>query len=105
MSNICFPPGSDAAKFGGGSLIVGPRGDVLAEDPSNDESIIEAEIPIAAFRRNRRIPRYPLEVVQAVFQQYQPEVPLNHMDMPQEQLPATGEDMKSLIDRVSRWLG
>ena len=104
MSNITFPPGSDAAKFGGGSLIVGPRGDILAEDPSNQESIIEAEIPIAEFRKLRRIPRYPLDVIQAVFQQYQPEAPLNHLDLPREQLPATGEDMKALIDRRSRWL-
>ncbi len=105
MSNICFPPGSDAAKFGGGSLIVSPRGDVLAEDPSNEESIIEAEIPIASFRRGRKIPRYPLEVVEAVFRQYRPEVPPNHMDLPRAELPATGEDMKALIDRASRWLG
>jgi len=104
MSNICFPPGSEAEKLGGKSLIVGPRGDVLAEDPTNNESIIEAEIPIAAFRKGRRIPRYPLEVVQPVFQQYRPEVGLNHMDLPRDQLPATGEDMKSLIDRISRWL-
>jgi predicted amidohydrolase len=105
MSNICFPPGSEAAKMGGGSLIVGPRGDVLAEDPSNDESIIEAEIPIAAFRKNRRIPRYPLEVVEPVFSQYTPEVAPDHMDLPLGALPSTGEDMKALIDRVSRWVG
>jgi predicted amidohydrolase len=103
MSNICFPPG-EYARFGGGSLIVGPRGEVLAEDPSNNESVIEAEIPIADFRKNRRIPRYPLEVVQSVFEQYQQEVAMNHMDLPREKLPATGQDMKSLIDRISRWL-
>ena len=33
------------------------RGDVLAEDPTNNEGIIEAKIPIAEFRKNRRIPR------------------------------------------------
>jgi predicted amidohydrolase len=105
MSNICFPPGSEAARMGGGSLIVSPRGDVLAEDPTNNEGIIEAEIPIAAFRKNRRIPRYPLEVVRTVFEQYRPEVPLNHMDLPPAELPGTGEAMKALIDRASRWLG
>ncbi|MCC7259218.1 MAG: hypothetical protein IT486_12710 [Gammaproteobacteria bacterium] len=104
MSNITFPPGSPAASMGGQSLIVGPRGQVLAEDPTNDEAIIEAEIPIAAFRRNRRTPHYPLEVVATVFSQYVQETPLNHLDLPPAELPATGKDMAGLIDRTSRWL-
>lgn len=104
MSNITFPPDSELARFGGGSLIVGPRGEVLAEDPSNDESIITAEIPIAEFRRNRRIPHYALEVVAPVFEQYRQEIPLNHLDLPPEELPATRADMKALLDSVSRWL-
>lgn len=104
MCNITFPPDSPVAKMGGNSLIVGPRGQVLAEEPTNNEAIIEAEIPIAEFRRNRRIPHYPLEVVAPVFGQYVQETPLNHMDLPPEQLPATGKDMAGLIDRTSRWL-
>lgn len=104
MSNITFPPGSPVAAMGGHSLIVSPRGEVLAEEPSNNEAIIEAEIPIAAFRKDRRIPRYPLEVVAPVFSQYRQEVPLNHLDLPPDQLPQTGADMKALLDRLSRWL-
>jgi predicted amidohydrolase len=104
MSNITFPPGSPAAPMGGQSLIVGPRGQVLAEDPTNNEAIIEAEIPIAAFRKNRRIPHYPLEVVEPVFSQYLQETPLNHLDLPPAELPATGKDMLGLIDGTSRWL-
>lgn len=104
MSNITFPPGSPAAPMGGQSLIVGPRGQVLAEDPTNNEAIIEAEIPIASFRKNRRIPHYPLEVVDAVFSQYVQETPLNHLDLPPAELPATGKDMLGLIDGTSRWL-
>jgi len=104
MSNITFPPDSPAAPMGGQSLIVSPRGEVLAEDPTNNEGIIEATIPIAEFRKNRRIPRYPLEVVAPVFSQYRQEVPLNHLDLPPDQLPQTGADMKALLDRLSRWL-
>jgi hypothetical protein len=105
MSNITFPPDSGVpASFGGGSLIVDNAGKVLAEDPSNNESIIEAEIPIAAFRKGRTIPRYPLDVVKPVFDQYVQEVPLNHLDLPPEKLPQTNEDMKDLIDDASRWL-
>jgi predicted amidohydrolase len=104
MSNITFPPDSEAAPFGGGSLIVDPRGRVLAEDPSNNEGIIEAEIPIAEHRANRRIPRYPVEVVAPVFEQYRQEIPLNHMDLPAEELPQTREEMSDWLDRNSRWL-
>lgn len=104
MSNITFPPDSEAAPFGGNSLIVSPRGEILAQQEGNIEAVIEAEIPIAAFRNNRRIPRYPLEVVAPVFAQYQDEVPLNHMDMPPEDMPQTRADMKDLLDSVSRWL-
>lgn len=105
MSNITFPPESGVpASFGGNSLIVDNRGRVLAEDPTNNDSIIEAEIPIAEFRRGRTIPRYPLEVVQPVFEQYWQELPLNHLDLPLDELPESIGDMKELLDRNSRWL-
>jgi predicted amidohydrolase len=104
MSNITFPPDSRGAPFGGNSLIVSPDGEVLADAPGNVEAIIEAEIPIAEFRTNRRIPVYPLEVVAPVYDQYRSEIPLNHMDIPPEQLPETRAGMKELLDRVSRWL-
>ena len=105
MSNITFPPESGVpAHFGGGSLIVDAKGKVLAEDPSNNDSVIEAEIPIAEFRKGRKIPRYPLEVVKPVFDQYQQEVPLNHLDLPADKLPETNKAMKDLIDKDSRWL-
>jgi len=104
MSNITFPPDSPAAPLGGNSLIVSPRGEILAQEKGNNEAIIAAEIPIAEFRQNRRIPRYPLEVVAPVFAQYQDEIPLNHMDIPPEDMPKTRAEMKDLLDRVSRWL-
>jgi len=104
MSNIIFPPDSEAAPLGGGSLVVAPDGQVLAEAPGNDEMIITAEIPIAEFRRNRRIPRYPLDVVAPVFEQYREEIPLNHLDLPPAELPATRAEMGALLDRSSRWL-
>ena len=104
MSNITFPPDGPYAQYGGKSLIVGPDGAILAQDESNNESIIEAEVPIAEFRKNRTIPRYPLDVVAPVFEQYRQEVPMNHMDLPPDQLPKTRADMKTLLDKESRWL-
>jgi len=105
MSNITFPPESGVpAAFGGQSLIVDNKGKVLAEDPTNNESVIEAEIPIKKFREGRRIQRYPLDVVKPIFDQYKQEVPLNHLDMPADQLPQTDKDMKDMLDRKSRWI-
>lgn len=105
MSNITFPPDSGVpASAGGGSMIVDNRGEILAEDHSSNESFIEAEIPIAKFRQGRRIPRYPLDVVRPVFDQYVPELPLNHLDLPADQLPQSTADMKNLLDNRSRWL-
>ena len=107
MSNITFPTDSPYAKGGGGSLIVDPRGQVLAEDPSNDEAIIEAEIDMAALRKGRNkarhIPHYPMAVVRPVFDQYVEEFPLNHLDVAIDQLPDSGAEMKVLMDKQSRW--
>ena len=108
MSNITFPADSQYARGGGGSLIVSPRGQILAEDPSNNEAIIEAEVDIAALRkgrsdRGRTIPHYPMGVTRAVFDQYQEEFPLNHLDVPIDQLPDNGAEMKVLMDKQSRW--
>lgn len=105
MSNITFPADSGVpARMGGGSMIVNNRGAVIAEDPSNNESVIEAEIPIAAFRKGRTIPRYALEVVKPVFDQYRQEIPLNSLDLPPEKLPKTNKEMAEYLDSISRWL-
>jgi len=43
-------------------------------------------------------------MVQEIFSQYQQEIPMNHLDMPIDQLPQTGEEMKELFDELSRYL-
>ena len=93
-----------AEQMGGKSLIAGPGVVVLAEEPRNVEAIIEAEIPIAKLCEGCLLPRYPTEMVQEIFGQFQQELPPNHLDMPPDQLPKTQEEMKALLDRVSRWL-
>jgi predicted amidohydrolase len=104
MANIPFPPGTEFSQYGGRSMIVSPRGEVLAQEKSHsEEGIVSAEIPIAEFRKNRHIPDYALEIVRPVFQQYQGEIPINHLDLPREELPQTGEAMKELFDRLSRY--
>ena len=93
------------SENGGKSLIASPQGKIIAQDPStHEEGIVSAEIPIAEFRKNRTIPNYALEMVQEIFSQYQQEIPINHLDMPIDQLPQTGEEMKELFDELSRYL-
>ena len=105
MSNITFPSDPNFPKgFGGKSLIVDPKGKVLAEDPTDDESIIEAEIKIAELREGRRLPRYPMEVVRPVFEQFQQELPIDHLDLAPQELPQSRQDMKKLLDKKSTWL-
>lgn len=102
MTNIAFPA---TGKYRAGeSVIVGPNGKILAQSPSLDaDDIVEAEIPIAAFREGRRIPNYAYEMTQPVLDQYVQEFPLNHLDIPREQLPETGQEMKALMEGVSRF--
>lgn len=102
MSNIAFPETNGYRA--GESIIVGPDGKILAKEPSLDQDgVIEAEIPIAAFREGRKIPNYALEMTMPVLEQYVQEFPLNHLDVPREALPETGAEMKELMESVSRF--
>lgn len=102
MTNIAFPP---TEKYRAGeSIIVAPNGRLLAKSESLDsDDIIEAKIPIAAFREGRRIPNYAYDMTQPVLDQYVQEFPLNHLDVPRDQLPETGQEMKSLLESRSRF--
>ncbi|MEM7504501.1 MAG: nitrilase-related carbon-nitrogen hydrolase [Pseudomonadota bacterium] len=102
MANFALPlnPRYEAGE----SVIVSPYGEILAKSPYLDkDDIIEAEIPIAEFRQDRRIPNYALDMTLPVLDQYQQEFPLNHLDVPRETLPETGEAMKELMESVSRF--
>jgi len=104
MSNITFPEDSPAAFMGGSSLIVGPDSRILAQLEGNVNGIVEAEVPIAEFRKGRTITRFPMDVVAPVFDQYQQEIPLNHLDLPAAELPESDQAMKAYLDKISRWL-
>jgi hypothetical protein len=104
MSNIAFP--INPTYEVGESVIVDPKLNILAKDPTMDkDGVIEAEILIAEFRKNRRIPNYAYEMVRPIFEQYKQGIPINHLDMPTEELPETGVEMKELFDRISRYIG
>ncbi|WP_371397831.1 nitrilase-related carbon-nitrogen hydrolase [Fretibacter rubidus] len=101
MVNIAFDiPGYSAGE----SVIIGPKAKILAKSKSlTEDDIIEAEIPIAEFRKNRKIPNYAYEMTKPVLDQYIQEFPINHMDLPRDQLPETGVAMKELMESVSRF--
>lgn len=104
MSNFALPLNPNYSA--GESIIVDNKGKILAKEPTKDkDGIIEAEIPIAEFRKGRKIPNFAYELTKPVFEQYRQEIPINHLDMPREQLPETGQAMKDLFDRVSRFIG
>jgi len=102
MANFTLPVST--GYNAGESIIVNPYGDILAKHPSKEEDgIVEAKIPIATFRKDRTIPNYSLEITKPVFEQYQQEIPINHLDIKKEKLPKTGEEMKMLLDSISRY--
>ncbi|MEE2902051.1 MAG: nitrilase-related carbon-nitrogen hydrolase [Myxococcota bacterium] len=93
------------SKYGGRSLVVNPEGEVVAQAQGNlTETIVTARIPIGDFRRGRMLPQYTTEFTRHIFEQYQPEIPMDHLDLPEEELPVNGSAMKALLDRISRWL-
>ncbi len=102
MANFTLP--ISTGYNAGESVILDPNGKILAKHPSKEEDgIVEAKIPIAAFRKDRTIPNYALEMTEPVFQQYQQEIPINHLNIEKNKLPKTGEEMKLLMDSISRY--
>jgi len=102
MTNIAFP--KTERYSAGESIIVGPDGKLIAKSKELEiDDIIEAEIPIAEFRKGRTIPSFALDMTMPVISQYQQEHPLNHLDLPPDELPKSGKAMKALLSNVSRY--
>lgn len=55
-----------------GTVIIDPRGMVLAKTANHHEDAVSARVPIADFRKTRRMPELPMALMLPVFQQYQP---------------------------------
>jgi predicted amidohydrolase len=43
----------ESVSFWGGSMVLGPTGDVIVEGPLYDEALVFAEVPLADVRRAR----------------------------------------------------
>ncbi|MCU0869798.1 MAG: hypothetical protein MUF30_09390 [Burkholderiales bacterium] len=77
-----------------GTVVVDPRGTVLAKTANHHEDGASARIPIADFRKTRRFPEFPMALMLPVFQQYEPVFQPNAF---LEKLPATYEDAGALV--------
>lgn len=100
MANIPYD-----SPYGGQSLIVSPNGEILAQvESKTEEGIASFTIPIAEFRKNRKLPQYSVAFTNSIFSQYTDEIPPDHLDLPVDALPQNGKAMKKLLDQKSRWL-
>ena len=91
-NNIGFPESSGTRDEG--TVIVDPRGTVLAKTDNHHEDIITARIPIADFRKTRRVQELPMALMLPVFQQYQPTFQPNAF---MDKLPATYQEAGELV--------
>lgn len=78
----------------GGTVIVDPRGTRLASSANHHEDNVSARIPIADFRKTRRMPELPMALLLPVLQQYQPVFGPNAF---LEQLPANYAEAGELL--------
>ena len=79
-----------------GTVVVDPRGTVLAKTANHHEDATSARVPIADFRRTRRMPEFPMALMLPVFQQYEPVFKPNAF---LEKLPATYLEAGELVRR------
>lgn len=91
-NNIGFPESSGTRDEG--TVIVDPRGTVLAKTDNHHEDIITARIPIADFRKTRRVQELPMALMLPVFQQYQPTFQPNAF---LDKLPATYQEAGDIV--------
>jgi predicted amidohydrolase len=90
--NIGFPEASGTED--GGTVIVDPRGTPLAKTDNHHEDIINARIPIADFRKTRRVQELPKALLMPVLQAYEPVFQPNAF---LEKLPATYKESGDLV--------
>ena len=91
-NNIGFPEGSGTRDEG--TVIVDPRGTVRAKTDNHHEEIITARIPIAEYRRSRRVQELPMAILLPILQQYDPVFRPNAF---LEKLPATYQEAGELV--------
>lgn len=90
--NIGFADAAGAKDEG--TIIAGPRGEVLASTENHHEDFASTRIGIADFRKTRRFPEVPMALLLPVLTQYQPRFgPNNFLDT----LPETYKEAGAIV--------
>ena len=90
--NIGFP--ESAGSRDEGTVVVDPRGTTVAKTSNHHEDFASARIPIADFRKTRRVPELPMALLLPVLQQYDPVFQPNAF---LEYLPKTYKEAGDLV--------
>jgi hypothetical protein len=77
-----------------GTVIVDPRGTVLAKTSNHHEDTASTRIPISDFRKTRRFPEVPIALLRPVLDQYEPLFQPNTF---LKELPETYKDAGALV--------
>lgn len=77
-----------------GTVIVDPRGTVLAKTTNHHEDTASTRIPIGEFRKTRRFPEVPIALFRPVLEQYQPLFGPNNFA---DSLPETYKEAGTLV--------
>ncbi len=92
--NIGFPESAGARDEG--TVIVDPRGNFIARTANHHEDFASGRIPIADFRKTRRVPELPMALMLPVLQKYEPVFQPNAF---LEYLPKTYKESGELVRR------
>ena len=71
-ANIPAPHGAFQVHKAGGSCVLDPMGEVIAEASSIHEECITTRIPIGSFRQRNRLPDIPMGMFKSAFERYVP---------------------------------
>jgi hypothetical protein len=77
-----------------GTVIVDPRGNVLAKTTNHHEDSASTRIPIGEFRKTRRFPEVPIALFRPVLDQYEPLFGPNNF---LQELPETYKEAGTLV--------
>jgi hypothetical protein len=92
--NIGFPESS--GTHDAGTVVVDPRGTTIGKTDNHHEDFASARIPMADFRKTRRVAEFPMKLLLPVLSQYDPVFQPNAF---LEQLPETYKEAGELVRR------
>lgn len=98
--NQSIAPDNTGASGAGGTSIYGPGGKLIGIAKSVYEQSVSATIPIAEFRRNRRLPDVPMALVMPVYEKYRPPI---DPGLSLEYLPTDMVDSARYIKEKRNW--